>query len=93
MSPPLPPSHPGATSPARRSLTNLATCELLSIFFPVSLAPRNPPLPNRIQCVRVPRLQRPHRRMQELRGYATTTAQLLAMAAWLRHWHVQRVVM
>ena len=31
--------------------------------------------------------------MQELRGYATTTAQLLAMAAWLRHWHVQRVVM
>ena len=31
--------------------------------------------------------------MQELRGYATTTAQLLAMAAWLRHWQVQRVVM
>jgi hypothetical protein len=31
--------------------------------------------------------------MQELRGYATATAQLLAMAAWLRHWHVQRVVM
>ena len=33
------------------------------------------------------------RRMQELRGYATTTAQLLEMAAWLRQWHVQRVVM
>ena len=44
-------------------------------------------------CVRVPHPQRPGRRMQELRGYATTTAQLLAMAAWLRHWHVQRVVM
>jgi hypothetical protein len=44
-------------------------------------------------CVRVPHPQRPGRRMQELRGYATTTAQLLAMAAWLRLWHVQRVVM
>ena len=44
-------------------------------------------------CVRVPHPQRPGRRMQELRGYATTTAQLLAMAAWLRHWHVHRVVM
>src|SRR6476661_9526347 len=44
-------------------------------------------------CVLVPNPQRPGRRMQELRGYATTTAQLLAMAAWLRHWHVQRVVM
>jgi hypothetical protein len=44
-------------------------------------------------CVRVPHPQRPGRRMQELRGYGTTTAQLLAMAAWLRHWHVQRVVM
>ena len=44
-------------------------------------------------CVRVPNPQRPGRRMQELRGYATTTAQLLAMAGWLRHWHVQRVVM
>jgi hypothetical protein len=44
-------------------------------------------------CVRVPHPQRPGRRMQELRGYATATAQLLAMAAWLRHWHVQRVVM
>jgi len=38
-------------------------------------------------CVRVPHPQRPGRRMQELRGYGTTTAQLLAMVAWLRHWH------
>ncbi|MBS4729270.1 IS110 family transposase [Mycobacterium sp. SM1] len=44
-------------------------------------------------CVRVPNPQRPGGRMQELRGYGTTTAQLLAMAAWLRHWQVQRVVM
>jgi hypothetical protein len=35
--------------------------------------------------VRVPRLHRPGRRMQELRGYGTT-AQLLEMVAWLRHW-------
>jgi transposase len=41
----------------------------------------------------VPNPQRPGRRMQELRGYATTTAQLLAMAGWLRHCQVQRVVM
>ena len=44
-------------------------------------------------CVRVPHPQRLGRRMQELRGYGTTTAQLLAMVAWLRHWQVQRVVM
>jgi transposase len=44
-------------------------------------------------CVRVPHPQRPGKRMQELRGYATTTAQLLEMAGWLRHWQVQRVVM
>ena len=31
--------------------------------------------------------------MQELRGYATTTAQLLEMVGWLRHWGVERVVM
>ena len=37
-------------------------------------------------CVRVPHPHRPGRRMQELRGYGTTTAQLLEMAAWLRHW-------
>ena len=44
-------------------------------------------------CVRVPNSTRPGRRMQELRGYATTTAELLAMAVWFRHWQVQRVVM
>ena len=44
-------------------------------------------------CVRVPHPQRPGRRMQELRGYGTTTAQLLELAAWLRQWRVQRVVM
>src|SRR3954464_8793182 len=44
-------------------------------------------------CVRVPHTHHPGRRMQELRSYGTTTAQLLEMAAWLRHWHVQRVVM
>jgi transposase len=43
-------------------------------------------------CVRVPHTHRPGRR-KELRGYATTTAQLLEMAAWFRHWRVQRVVM
>ena len=31
--------------------------------------------------------------MQELRGYGTTTAQLLAMVGWLRLWRVQRLVM
>ena len=35
-------------------------------------------------CVRVPSPHRPGRRMQELRGYGTTTAQLLEMVAWLR---------
>ena len=30
---------------------------------------------------------------EELRGYRTTTAQLLAMVGWLRLWRVQRVVM
>jgi transposase len=44
-------------------------------------------------CVRVPSPHRPGRRMQELRGYGTTTAQLLEMVAWLRQWGVQRVVM
>ena len=43
--------------------------------------------------LRIPHEQRPGRRMQELRGYGTTTAQLLEMVAWLRHWRVQRVVM
>jgi len=41
-------------------------------------------------CVRVPHPQRLGRRMQELREYGTTTVQLLAMVAWLWHWHVQR---
>jgi hypothetical protein len=44
-------------------------------------------------CVRVPSPNRPGRRMQELRGYGTSTAQLLEMVAWLRQWRVQRVVM
>lgn len=44
-------------------------------------------------CVRVPHPLRPGRRIQELRDYGTTTAQLLAMVAWFRHWQVQRVVM
>jgi transposase len=44
-------------------------------------------------CVRVPHQQRPARRMQELRSYATTTAHLLELAMWLRQWRVQRVVM
>ena len=43
--------------------------------------------------LRAPHEQRPGRRMQELRGYGTTTAQLLAMVGWLRVWRVQRVVM
>ena len=33
-------------------------------------------------CVRVPHQTRLGRRMQELRGYGTTTAQLVEMAAW-----------
>ena len=45
------------------------------------------------ECVRVSHARRRGRRMQELRGYGTTTAQLLAMVVWLRHWQVQRVVM
>jgi transposase len=44
-------------------------------------------------CVRVPHDSRPGRRMQELRGYATTTAALLEMADWFRCWGVTRVVM
>ena len=35
-------------------------------------------------CVRVPSPSRPGRRMQELRGYGTTTAQLLEIVGWLR---------
>jgi transposase len=44
-------------------------------------------------CVRVAHPQRPGRRMQELRGYGTTTKPLVEMAAWLRRWGMQRVVM
>ncbi len=43
--------------------------------------------------MRVPHPSKPGRRMQEIRGYATTTAALLEMAIWLRQWGVERVVM
>jgi|SRR6266508_259070 len=44
-------------------------------------------------CVRVPHESKPGRRLQEVRGYATTTGALLALADWLRCWGVTRVVM
>ena len=44
-------------------------------------------------CVRVPHETRPGRRLQEVRGYATTTASLLSLADWLHSWGVTRVVM
>ena len=44
-------------------------------------------------CLRVPHQTRPGRRLQEVRGYATTTAALLALADWLHSWGVTRVVM
>src|SRR5262245_46790217 len=44
-------------------------------------------------CLRVPHPSKPGRRMQEIRGYATTTAALLEMAIWLRQWGIERVVM
>ena len=44
-------------------------------------------------CVRVPDESRPGRRLQELRSYATTTAQLTQLADWLACWQVTRVVM
>ena len=37
-----------------------------------------------VACVRVPHPSKPGRRMQEVRAYATTTAELVAMAVWLR---------
>jgi transposase len=46
-----------------------------------------------VACVRVPHPGKPGRRMQEVRTYATTTADLMAMAVWLRQHRVQRVVM
>jgi transposase len=44
-------------------------------------------------CVRVPHESRPGRRMQEVRGFATTTSALLQMADWFGVWGVTRVVM
>jgi transposase len=44
-------------------------------------------------CVRVPHESRPGRRMQEVRGYPTTTSAPLAMSDWFRCWGVTRVVM
>jgi transposase len=44
-------------------------------------------------CVRVPHETKPGRRLQEVRGYATTTASLLQLADWLHSWGVTRVVM
>jgi transposase len=44
-------------------------------------------------CVRVPHESKPGRRLQEVRGYATTTGALLALADWLHSWGVTRVVM
>ena len=46
-----------------------------------------------VACVRVPHPSKPGRRMQEVRAYATTTAELVAIAVWLRQHRVQRVVM
>ena len=46
-----------------------------------------------VACVRVPHPSKPGRRMQEVRTYASTTAELVAMAVWLRQHRVQRVVM
>jgi Transposase len=44
-------------------------------------------------CVRVPHQHTPGRRMQEVREYPTTTAELRNMMVWFRQWDVQRVVM
>jgi transposase len=44
-------------------------------------------------CVRVPHQTKPGRRLQEVRGYATTTSALLQLADWLHSWGVTRVVM
>ena len=46
-----------------------------------------------VACVRVSHPSKPGRRMQVVRAYATTTAELVAMAVWLRQHRVQRVVM
>ena len=39
-------------------------------------------------CVRVPHESRPGRPLQEVRGYATSTGALLALADWLHSWGV-----
>src|SRR6202008_2930964 len=44
-------------------------------------------------CMRMPHPSKPGRRMQEIRGYATTTAALLEMAVWVRQWGIERAVM
>jgi transposase len=44
-------------------------------------------------CVRVPHQSTPGRRLQEVRGYATTIGALLELADWLQCWGVTRVVM
>ena len=44
-------------------------------------------------CVRVPHESRPGRRLEEVRGYRTTTRALLAMADWFRCEGVTRVAM
>jgi transposase len=44
-------------------------------------------------CVRVPHESKPGRRLQEVRGHATTTGALLALADWLHSLGVTRVVM
>jgi transposase len=46
-----------------------------------------------VACVRVPHASRPGRRMQEVRGYGTTTAALRGMAEWFDSCGVTRVVM
>ena len=46
-----------------------------------------------LACVRVPHESKAGRRLQEVRGYATTTGALLELADWLRCWAVARVAM
>jgi transposase len=46
-----------------------------------------------VACVRVPHPSKPGRRMQEVREYPTTTAELRTMMVWFGQWGVRRVVM
>jgi transposase len=46
-----------------------------------------------VACVRVPNSSQAGRRMQEVRGFATTTVALRGMADWFASWGVTRVVM